>query len=321
VDAEALDLIRETFRRVLTETEPAGLPGALHELGFRELAADDPAAAIGTLFEEQGRAGVASPALDLVVLEALGVADPSVTAVVYPALAAGAEPAAVDLGGQLRVDGMLLSGAERATDLLVAVRGAEDDPSIAHLGSAETLDRSAIAGFDPDLGLVAIRGAVDPVGPSAARDGWAGAVGAARRALTHELVGVCEAMLATAVDHVIHREQFGRPIATFQAVKHRLADVHTAVTATRTALDVAWRDDDAFLAAVAKAQAGRAFGLAARHCPQVCGGIGFTWEFGLHRFVRRGSLLDSFLGSGEALQSEIGRTLLATRSVPRLGGL
>jgi alkylation response protein AidB-like acyl-CoA dehydrogenase len=61
--------------------------------------------------------------------------------------------------------------------------------------------------------------------------------------------------------------------------------------------------------------------LAAKHAQQVCGGIGFTWEHGLHRSVRRAYVLDSILGPSTALQEEVGRRLVDTHRVPRLGHL
>jgi alkylation response protein AidB-like acyl-CoA dehydrogenase len=126
-------------------------------------------------------------------------------------------------------------------------------------------------------------------------------------------------MLDTAGRHVTDRIQFGRPVATFQAVRHRLADVHVAVAAARAVLGTAGRVPDPLAADGAKALAGRAGRLAAQHCLQVTGAIGFTWEHELHRCIRRAHLLDALYGSADALCGRIGAALLAQRTVPRIG--
>jgi alkylation response protein AidB-like acyl-CoA dehydrogenase len=159
------------------------------------------------------------------------------------------------------------------------------------------------------------------VGGAEAADAWRTAVDWARRAQGHELVGITERMLEIAVEHVKDRHQFGRPIGSFQAVKHRLAEALVALTAARLALAEAWRDDSEPLARVARVLAGRAQAETAAHCLQVCGGIGFTWEFPLRGYVRRGALVEALLGSWRSLRADVGRELVRTQVVPRLPAL
>lgn len=106
-------------------------------------------------------------------------------------------------------------------------------------------------------------------------------------------VGASEHLFATTVDYLRQRVQFGRPIASFQAIKHRLADLLVSVEAMRAAAHYAALAvaDDMDDAAEAVATAGAyvkptAAGLAGE-CLQLTGGIGFTWEHDLHLYLRR----------------------------------
>jgi hypothetical protein len=159
-------------------------------------------------------------------------------------------------------------------------------------------------------------GALDgelPLRPVAAGDPVP--VAAGRRALGWWLVGTGRAMLALARAHALDRVQFGRPLASFQAVRHRLAESLVALEGAEATLVAA---DDPFASLLAKAAAGQAALTAARHCQQVLGGIGFTAEHPLHRHVRRALVLDGLLGSSRELTREAGARLRAEGSAPRL---
>jgi Acyl-CoA dehydrogenase, C-terminal domain len=138
---------------------------------------------------------------------------------------------------------------------------------------------------------------------------------AGRRALGWWLTGTGRAMLSLARAHAVDRVQFGRRIASFQAVRHRLAETLVALEGAEATL-LAAEDDLGSL--LAKAAAGQAALVAARHCQQVLGGIGFTAEHGLHRYVRRALVLDGLLGSALELTREAGGVLRAHGSAPRL---
>jgi alkylation response protein AidB-like acyl-CoA dehydrogenase len=98
--------------------------------------------------------------------------------------------------------------------------------------------------------------------------------------------------------------------------------VHVAVAAARAVL-TGTQDDpgDALAALAGKALAGKAVLAAVQAAQQVCGAMGFTWEHGLHRTVRRAYVLDSLLGRSESLDAEIGARLVALRRAPRLASL
>ncbi|MBA2947813.1 acyl-CoA dehydrogenase [Streptomyces sp. PSKA28] len=136
-----------------------------------------------------------------------------------------------------------------------------------------------------------------------------------RRALGWWLAGTGRAMLSLARSHAVDRVQFGRPLASFQAVRHRLAETLVAIEGAEATLRAAEDDLGCLLA---KAAAGQAALTAARHCQQVLGGIGFTAEHDLHRHVRRAYVLDGLLGSASELTREAGALLLRQGSAPRL---
>jgi alkylation response protein AidB-like acyl-CoA dehydrogenase len=127
-------------------------------------------------------------------------------------------------------------------------------------------------------------------------------------------------MLGLARSHALDRTQFGRPIASFQAVRHRLAETLVAVDGAEATLRAAGASagDESLSSLLAKAAAGHAALTAAHHCQQVLGGIGFTAEHGLHRHVRRALVLDGLLGSSAELTRQAGAALLKERSAPRL---
>ncbi len=145
-----------------------------------------------------------------------------------------------------------------------------------------------------------------------------------RRALGWWLAGTGRAMLALARSHVMERIQFGRPLASFQAVRHRLAETLVALEGAEATLLAAGasggqgESDEGLACLLAKAAAGQAALTAARHCQQVLGGIGFTAEHGLNRHVRRALVLDGLLGSAGELTHEAGILLRKERSAPRL---
>ena len=111
--------------------------------------------------------------------------------------------------------------------------------------------------------------------------------------LAAEQVGVAQRCLDMTLAYVKERRQFARPVGSFQALKHRLADVWVAVSQARAASRyaaacLASGDPDAKVAvAIAKAYCSEAAVLAAQECVQLHGGIGFTWEHPAHLYLKR----------------------------------
>lgn len=147
------------------------------------------------------------------------------------------------------------------------------------------------------------------------RTGTAVGVAAGRHALAWWLLGSSRAMLSLARRHALDRKQFGRPVASFQAIRHRLAETLVAIEGAEATLTAA---DDEFGALLAKAAAGRAALIAARHCQQTLGGIGFTAEHDLQRHIRRVLILDGLFGSTRELTREAGTRIRTAGAAPRL---
>ena len=133
--------------------------------------------------------------------------------------------------------------------------------------------------------------------------------------------GLGLAMLGLARSHALHRVQFGRPIASFQAVRHRLAETLVALDGAEATLLAAADEAGGVGSVLAKAAAGHVALTAARHCQQVLGGIGFTAEHGLHQHVRRPLVLNGLLGSARELTREAGLLLRREGCAPRLADL
>jgi alkylation response protein AidB-like acyl-CoA dehydrogenase len=135
------------------------------------------------------------------------------------------------------------------------------------------------------------------------------------------LVGSATAMLRLARQHALDRVQFGKPIAGFQAVRHRLAETLVAIQGAEATLSVPGDDNPDLTALLAKAAAGKAALTAAKHCQQVLGGIGFTAEHDLQHHIKRILVLDGLLGSSRELTRKAGAGLRARGSAPRLVAL
>jgi alkylation response protein AidB-like acyl-CoA dehydrogenase len=136
-----------------------------------------------------------------------------------------------------------------------------------------------------------------------------------------EQVGGAQRCLEMARDYALERYAFGRPIGSFQAIKHKLADVYVATELARSnAYYGAWAlERDApelpVAAAAARISASDAFFLAAKENIQVHGGMGFTWEFDCHLYYRRAKLLSLALGSTRIWKDRL-ITQLETANAP-----
>lgn len=152
-------------------------------------------------------------------------------------------------------------------------------------------------------------------------DGQLMRMGEARRAVGWWLVGSARGMLSLARRHALDRVQFGKPIASFQAVRHRLAETLVAIEGAEATLGLPGDESNDLTAMLAKAAAGKAALTAAKHCQQILGGIGFTAEHDLHRHIKRVLVLDGLLGSSRELTRKAGAGLRARGSAPRLAHL
>ncbi len=121
-----------------------------------------------------------------------------------------------------------------------------------------------------------------------------------------QLLGIAEETLALAVAYAKTREQFGRPIGSFQALKHLMADMfvrqeqaRAAVYAAGATLDHPEVGDVGRAVEVAKLCAGEAALRNARACIQIHGGMGFTWEMPPHYYLKRTWVLETVFGTSD----------------------
>ena len=294
MDERDTELLAGSLRELLA-TPGVDVTTALDELGWDEVLVDDPAGATTLLFTEHGRALACSHVLDDVVLAALDIAGPAVRrAVLYPPIGSSV----------VEAEGILTTDPARVDEVVVPVRDGLAVVSVAGLTVRHA------AGFDPDGHWRIARLTDGEPDPSIGAGHWETAVAAGRRALAAELNGITETILGIAVEHTSGRVQYGRPIASYQSVRHRLAEGHAMLAASRSLLEGAWSDGSAWAATAAKAQAGHAYLDVSRHAMQVCGAIGLTYEHRLHLFVQRGAVLDGLLGSARELTHDMGARLL-----------
>jgi alkylation response protein AidB-like acyl-CoA dehydrogenase len=150
-------------------------------------------------------------------------------------------------------------------------------------------------------------------GPFAMKGEWfeRGALGTAA-----QLLGLGQQLLDVTVEYAKQRLQFGAPIGSFQAVKHKLADVRLALefarpVVYRAAHSVAHDDEDRSVhVSMAKAYASDAALLAARHALQVHGAIGYSYEHDLHLWMKRVWALAASWGDAAWHRDRVGRAIL-----------
>lgn len=333
IDADERARMEETVRGALgaavADSTGAGddADAVLAKLGWHELLRDEQGDAVAIVFEALGRTNAVATALDDVLTTALGVEPRADLAVVLPPFGSWSVPGEVPRGvqGACAAEGLATARAAHARELLV-VCGKGELGGVAERAVAVPVEKAEvrrIQGVDPDGGLHAVRLHADASdATSLDPEAWTRAVALGRRAVAHQTLGACRTMLDLARTHALERQQFGGPIARFQAVRHRLAEALVATEALEAALqaarDEAGSEAAAETAALAKAVAGRSARSVARHAQQVLAGIGFTTEHAFHRVLKRTMALEGLFGSADAIVLDVGRRLLAGRDVPTL---
>ena len=314
----ASDLLRRRdargAARALLEAPDEGMPdlwGELADLGWLGLHLSEDHGGSGAgleelvvVVEELGRAIAPGPFVPTVIVSALvdAMDDETAKLTFLPGLADGSRAAGVALDCDVEVRagkgygtaGVVLGGgladvlALGVGDDVLVVDVADGGVEVAVPPNLDPSRRSARVSFD---------GAAATVLSGARRT----LIDLARLILSAEAVGIARECTESAAEYAKVREQFGRPIAMFQAVKHHCANM---LVATELATAAVWdaaravsMDDDqrTFTAAVAATLAGPAADLCANLNMQVHGGIGFTWEHDAHLYLRRATTLRALL--------------------------
>lgn len=269
----------------------------LTEIGLDDLLFNDGGSAVelAILAEESGAALFDGPLLSATVV------GPLAGAPAFDRVRSGecGVSAAVSL---TRVDAERSDHCWDFSENTLVVREIAGEPVIA-VGDAAAVGLRALSGLD----LSRAMGRVGHAGTSAPLDCSPETLNAMRRrgdlALAAELLGVAQRVLDGTVDYVSRRVQFGRTIGSFQAIKHRLADLLGQVELTRSSVyAAAWQfhdgsaqaELDLAVAAVLSRQTAIEMTKAA---VQLHGGIAITWEHWAHRYLRRAHAVTALTGT------------------------
>lgn len=298
---------------------------------------------LGIVIEEMGRALVPSPYFASAVLAAsavLGAGDDAARQRYLPAIASGATIASLavteesgrwDAGAiQARArqtgDGWLLDGVKTyvldgcGADVLFVAAHSETGISLFAVDDFAGVDRRPLSTLDQTRKQARVEFTATPAS-LVGQEGRAWAV--LRRtlalgcaALAAEQVGGAQRCLEMAVDYAKTRRQFGKPIGSFQAIRHKCADVFLDVECARGAAYYAVRaaaegsEELPAVAALAKACCSEAYARAAAANIQIHGGVGFTWEHSAHLYFKRAKSSGHLLGDAtfhrRLLADEIG---------------
>ncbi len=188
--------------------------------------------------------------------------------------------------------------------------------------SARGVTRQPVRSIDPSRSLASIR--FDGAPAQLLGDVTTGGAAALQKVLDRAAVLVAFEQIGAATrafeitrEYCLSRYAFGRPIASFQAIKHRLADLYVEIELARSnAYYGAWalgadNPELAVAACGARASATDAFVLASEEMVQMHGGVGYTWEFDCHLFYRRAKYLSALLGSAHQWREQLMQRLEA----------
>lgn len=194
---------------------------------------------------------------------------------------------------------VIVTARESDTPLLVALDSKADGVTATALHSADRVIRVA------ELNLKNVSPLAVLATGSEAIDATLNLITTATALVNRRALGVMEMMLKLSVTYAKQRHQFGRPIGSFQAVQHRLADMFAMVVASRSlcraaeATIAASSADSDSSVRVAKAYISRGVRSVAEHALQIHGGIGFTDEHALHLYYKHGLSLASIWGTAD----------------------
>ncbi|AKN15991.1 putative acyl-CoA dehydrogenase FADE33 [Mycobacterium haemophilum DSM 44634] len=241
-----------------------------------------------TVLQELGRALVPSPLLGTTLAELALLATPEPEAQALAALtrlAGGSSIGALVLDADYVING----------DIADVVIAAPESPG-GQLTWWARFSAEPVATMDPTRRLARVRPeetrviATDP-----------GLADSAAILLAAEQIGAAERCLDLTVEYAKSRVQFGRPIGSFQALKHRMADLYVAIATARAVVADACNTPTPTNAATARLAASEALCTVAAEGIQLHGGIAITWEHDMHLYFKRAHASAQLLGSPRAL--------------------
>ncbi len=285
---------------------------------------------LGIVLEEMGRALLCAPFFSSVVLAAntlLHSGDDAAKKTYLPGIASGetkatlafTEPSgkwdeagitmpASGSGGEFTLNGtkMFVLDGHTADVIIVAARTAKGVSLFAVDGAASGLTRTALSTMDQTRKQAKLEFADTPATlVGADGEGWtvlSTVLDLAAVGLAAEQVGGAQKVLEMAVEYAKVRVQFGRPIGSFQAIKHKCADMLLEVESAKSAAYYGmWcaaemNDELPSVASLAKAYCSEAYFHATAENIQIHGGIGFTWEHPAHLYFKRAKSSELLFG-------------------------
>jgi len=261
---------------------PEGLGGAGGEL-----------ADAATVLQELGRALAPSPLLGTTLAELALLAAPEPDAGTLERLAEGSAIGAVVLEADYVVNGDI-------ADVVVAAADGQ-------LSRWTRFSAQPVVTMDPTRRLARVQPEEEvPLGPDP------GIADAAAVLLAAEQIGAAEHCLELTVEYAKNRVQFGRPIGSFQALKHRMADLYVAVAAAKAVVSEACNDPTPTNAATARLAATEALSTVAGEGIQLHGGIAITWEHDMHLYFKRAHGSAHLLSSPRELLGRLESEVLYT---------
>lgn len=314
--SEEREMLRETVAALVTKhADPAAVRAAIEsEAGYDEslwrlLCEQVGAAALvvpedlggaggeladaATVLQELGRALVPSPLLGTTLAELALLAAPEPDADALAGLAEGSSIGALVLDADYVVNGDI------ADVVVAAVDG--------QLARWTRFSAQPVTTMDPTRRLAQVRPEeTTALGPDP------GLADSAAILVAAEQIGAAERCLELTVEYAKSRVQFGRPIGSFQALKHRMADLYVAIAAARAVVADACGDPTPTNAATARLAASEALSRTAAEGIQLHGGIAITWEHDMHLYFKRAHGSAQLLGAPRDLLSRLESEVLKT---------
>jgi alkylation response protein AidB-like acyl-CoA dehydrogenase len=190
----------------------------------------------------------------------------------------------------------------QAADLIVFVEGNRialvEKPSIRRTPSMDETRKLSTVSFDSDDAAASSKADIDE------------AIDLATIALCAEMVGGMQWVLDTTVEYAKTRQQFGRPIGSFQAVQHQCADMLLLTESSRSATYFAAYERSPLAVSVAKAYCSDAYREVCNKGIQVHGGIGFTWEHDLQLYYKRAKASETLFGDATFHRERIAKLVV-----------
>jgi alkylation response protein AidB-like acyl-CoA dehydrogenase len=303
-----ISLVREVVEK---GTGADGLWQRMVELDWPALTIDEGHGGIGLGFieltvvlEELGRVVAPGPFTATAAMFAPAIrecGDDEQAARFLGPVAAGTATGTLAFAGQLSID------AETVDEVVVT-----DGERVVVVPRAD-LQITPVDPFDKSRGLarVEMHGDIERGRVLTRPDRIGRAIEEATVALAVETVGTCQASCDIALDYAKEREQFGVPIGSFQAIKHKFSDMYVVLERARAAsyfaaATIAEDDERRTVAtSMAKAAVGDAQRLIAQEGIQIMGGIGYTWEHDMHLYVKRAKSGDALFGTASEHRARI----------------